>query len=73
MVNKSSVLLKFGNQIKLLRKERGLSQEDLAKLSSLDRTYISSIERGNRNVALKNIEALAKALNLSLSELFEGI
>ena len=55
----------------MLRKERGLSQEELAELSGLDRTYISGIERGLRNVALRNIEALANALGVSIAELFE--
>ncbi len=42
-------------------------------MCGLDRTYISSIERGQRNVSLKNIAAIARALDISLSELFEGI
>ena len=65
------VTAKFGQRIRTLRKDRGLSQEQLAELSGLDRTYISGIERGIRNVALRNIEALAKALEVSMSELFD--
>lgn len=72
MSNKISITEKFGNRIKTLRKARGLSQEELAELCSLDRTYISGIERGLRNVALRNIEALAQAFEVSISELFEG-
>jgi len=53
--------------------ELGVSQEDLAAESGLDRTYISGIERGTRNVALRNIERLAQALKMSLSELMEGL
>lgn len=68
-----SVTQRFGERIRTLRKERGLSQEDLAELCSLDRTYISGIERGLRNVALRNIEALAKALDVSISDLFNDI
>jgi len=64
---------RFGDKIRKLRKERGLSQEKLAELSGLDRTYISGIERGLRNVALRNIEALAQALQISISELFEDV
>ena len=71
MAEKISVTEKFGQRVRALRKERGLSQEELADLSGLDRTYISGIERGLRNVALRNIEALAKALDVSISELFE--
>ncbi len=73
MADKISVTEKFGQRIRELRKERGLSQEGLAELSSLDRTYISGIERGLRNVALRNIEALALALGISISDLFEDI
>lgn len=72
MANKIPITEKFGNRIKTLRKARGLSQEELAELCSLDRTYISGIERGLRNVALRNIESLAQALEVSISELFEG-
>lgn len=68
-----SVTERFGQRIRELRKERGLSQEDLAELCGLDRTYISGIERGLRNVALRNIEALAQALGVSLSDLFKNV
>ena len=71
MAEKVSVTERFGQRIRTLRKARGLSQEALAELSGLDRTYISGIERGLRNVALRNIEALAQALEVSISELFE--
>lgn len=64
---------KFGRQVRELRLSQGLSQENFAELCSLDRTYISSLERGKRNVCLKNIAAIAFALNLSLAQLFEGI
>ncbi len=73
MAQRSSVTEKFGQQIKTLRKARNLSQEDLAELCGLDRTYISGIERGIRNVSLRNIEVLAHALEVTLADLFEGI
>lgn len=73
MTQKVSVTEKFGQRIRTLRNERGLSQEQLAELSGLDRTYISGIERGLRNVALRNIEALAKALEVPMSGLFENM
>jgi len=57
----------------MLRQIRGLSQEALAEVCNLDRTYISGIERGIRNVSLRNIEALANGLGVSLSELFKDI
>ena len=73
MTKKFSVTERFGQRIRTLRNERDLSQEQLAELSGLDRTYISGIERGLRNVALRNIEALAKALEVPMSVLFEDI
>lgn len=73
MPKQSSITDRFGERIRSLRKERGLSQEALAELSGLDRTYVSGIERGIRNVALRNIEALAKALRVSLADLFDGL
>ena len=66
-------LEKFGKQVRQLRKALGLSQEDLAELTDLHRTYIGGIERGERNVALINIVRLAKALKVSPSELLKGI
>ncbi len=60
----------FGNTVRALRKEKGLSQEDLAHLCNLHRTYIGGIERGERNVGLMNILYLAKALDVLPSDLF---
>ena len=56
---------KFGEKLRELRKQKNLSQEDLAFKSGLHRTYISDIERGSRNVSLKNIEKIAKALGVA--------
>lgn len=67
-----SLYIKFGQKIRDLRIQHKLSQEDLAILCDLDRTYISSIERGQRNVSLKNIAILAHALKITLADLFEG-
>jgi len=61
----------FGKRVRKLRMERGLSQEKLAFISNMHRTYIGGIERGERNPSLKNIEAIAKALNVPLSALFK--
>lgn len=60
----------FGLRIKELRKQKGISQESLAGLAGLDRTYIGGIERGLRNPSLKNISKIAKSLNVSLKDLF---
>ncbi|MFY0640225.1 MAG: helix-turn-helix transcriptional regulator [Bermanella sp.] len=65
------ILSKFGLHIKALRKGKNLSQEQLASLSELDRTYISGIERGKRNVSLLNIIKIAGALELKVSALLE--
>jgi len=62
---------KFGISVKKLRKERNLSQEDLALEAELDRTYINSIEKGNRNVSLLNIEKISKALKVKIKDLFD--
>ena len=67
------VTKRFGLRVQMLRKKLGWSQETFAEVCNLDRTYISGIERGIRNVSLKNIEALANGLGVSLSELFKDI
>jgi transcriptional regulator with XRE-family HTH domain len=70
---RANILERFGNRVRQLRKARGLSQEAFADKCGLDRTYISGIERGKRNVALRNIEAIADALGVSISQLTEGL
>ena len=62
---------KFGNNLKRLRLEKGLSQEKLALNADIDRTYIPSIEKGERNVSIVTAEKLAIALNVPISELFK--
>ena len=61
-----------GRRVKELRNKLGISQEELADLVGLDRTYITSVECGRRNISIVNIEKLAKALNVTLSEFFES-
>ena len=63
--------MKFGLKIKELRKQKSYSQEQLAKLASIDRTYISDIEKGERKVSLLIIEKLAKAFNIEIYKLFK--
>lgn len=67
------VLARFGQRVREKRAALGLSQEAFADKCKLDRTYISGIERGKRNLSLRNIEIIAKTLAISISELTEGI
>ncbi|MFQ5824884.1 MAG: helix-turn-helix domain-containing protein [bacterium] len=62
---------KIGQRIKELRGKVGISQMELANLSELDRTYITSVENGKRNISIVNIERIAKALNITLKEFFD--
>ncbi|MBI3250593.1 MAG: helix-turn-helix transcriptional regulator [Candidatus Andersenbacteria bacterium] len=61
----------FGQRIRDLREQQGLSQEGLGMKSKLHRTYIGSIERGEQNVSIVNIQKIARALNVSLAEIFK--
>ena len=70
---KSDILTRFGQTVRKRRMEMNLSQEALAERANLHRTYVADIERGVRNVSLKNIEKLARALDLSISGLCTGI
>jgi transcriptional regulator with XRE-family HTH domain len=67
--SKADIRIRFGARLRLLRHERQLSQEELAFRSGLHRTYVSSAERGERNVSLVNLERLAKALSIPLRDL----
>jgi transcriptional regulator with XRE-family HTH domain len=62
----------FGDRVRELRKLKGLSQEALALACDLDRTYIGGVERGERNISLVNIHAIASALGVSAQELFSA-
>ena len=61
---------RFGFAVKVRREALGLTQEDLAERARIHRTYLSDVDRGGRNVSLVNIERIAEALALPLSELF---
>jgi transcriptional regulator with XRE-family HTH domain len=67
------ILARFGQRVRELRRAKGLSQEGFAAECGLDRTYMGGIERGERNLALRNIEVIASTLGISLSELMKGI
>jgi transcriptional regulator with XRE-family HTH domain len=66
-------LLQFGERVKKVRLEQGLSQEDLAEQAELHRNYVSQIECGRRNLSLLNILKLARALKVPASKLIENI
>ena len=65
------ILRQFGLRVKGFRQSRGISQEKLADLAGLDRSYVGGVERGERNISLINIHKLAAALNISTGTLLE--
>jgi len=66
-------LRQFGKRIRELRKRRGLSQEGLGFEAELDRTYVGSVERGERNISLLNILKFAQALGVKPDKLLQGM
>jgi transcriptional regulator with XRE-family HTH domain len=70
---KTGLQIAFGKIVRTARLERGLSQEELADLSDLHFTYVSSVERGERNISIENIARLAKALGCQLKDLMPTI
>jgi transcriptional regulator with XRE-family HTH domain len=68
----SNVQIRFGDRLREIRRKRGISQEKLADLAGLHRTYVSGVERGERNISLLNIERLAIALDVAMSDLMPG-
>lgn len=69
-MEKEAVLIAFGRNVQALRKERNLSQEQLADMAGVHRTYIGMIERAEKNITLCNIERIAKALEVNIKDLF---
>ncbi len=61
----------FAENLRNFRRARNLSQEDLAELAELHRTYIGSVERGERNITIDNMERLARALGVTIQDLLE--
>jgi transcriptional regulator with XRE-family HTH domain len=70
-MKKSKILIKFGENVREKRKEKGLSQEQLSFKADLHRTYIGMIERAEKNITLSNIEKIAKALEVEIIELLK--
>ena len=72
-MTKKNVLIKFGQRVREERLKRKLSQEEFADMAGVHRTYIGMIERAEKNITLENIEKIAKALSISMTELIKGI
>ena len=70
---KNDPLKLYGSIIRALRQEAGHSQESLAEVCGLHRTYVGAVERGERNISLLNIVALARALDVPASRTLRGI
>jgi transcriptional regulator with XRE-family HTH domain len=73
MKDHKEILLSFGENLRKLRTAKGLSQEELAFQADFDRTYISLLERGKRNLSLVNICRLADTLQVDVNELLKNI
>ena len=69
-MDNKDILIKFGERVRHVRKEKSLSQEELSFRANLHRTYIGMIERAEKNITLINIEKIAKALEVDIKKLF---
>lgn len=67
----SNILINFGSHLKMLRNTATLTQKEFSQKSGLHINYIGMVERGERNPSLKNLEIIAKTLEVSLSELMK--
>lgn len=72
MSSKENILIKFGERVRELRKEKGFSQEQLAFKADLHRTYIGMIERAEKNITIINVSKIADALEVTINELFNS-
>ncbi len=70
---KNMITQEFGNRIKKLRNNLGISQEKFALMINMDRTYYASVESGKRNISINNIVKIANGFGISLEELFKGL
>jgi transcriptional regulator with XRE-family HTH domain len=68
---KRDILLRFGDTVRSYRTARGLSQEEFADIAGVHRTYVGMVERGEKNITLRNIEKFSKALELSIDKLLK--
>ena len=67
---KNDINIEVGFNIRRIREEHGLSQEELAAIAGLHRAYVGQIERGEKNIGLKNLQKIAKALEVNIEDLF---
>ena len=67
----ADILCKFGERVKKFRLQKGFSQGEFAELAGVHRTYIVNVEAGKRNISLKNVEKIAKALKLKPKDLLD--
>lgn len=70
--NSMNIKQRIGQRIRELRTKMGISQEQLALRSELDRTYMTSVENGKRNISIQNIEKIIDALETTFEEFFKG-
>ena len=70
-MEKAIILVNFGKKVRESRNTIGLSQEELAELAGVHRTYIGMVERGEKNISLLNIHKIARALNVDVVSLFK--
>jgi transcriptional regulator with XRE-family HTH domain len=71
-MNMEDIKLAFGLRVKELRLEKGLSQEKLANIAGVDRTYMTQVENGKRNLTIIKIKQICKGLDVSLSDFFNS-
>lgn len=69
----NNILIKFGKKVRVIRLSKKMSQEELAEKANVHRTYIGMIERGEKNITLKNIQKIANALEVQIGELMKEL
>jgi transcriptional regulator with XRE-family HTH domain len=67
------LLIRLGNRIRRLRKQRGWTQAEMAERVGIDRSFLADVERGKRNVSILNLDLIAKGFNLSLSRMLSKL
>jgi transcriptional regulator with XRE-family HTH domain len=73
MIKKSRILAAFGTVVREVRQDKGYSQEKLADLANVHRTYIGMIERAEKNITLENIKKICDALDFTLHDFFKRV